>query len=258
AVSGIVSLSPAATDLVLALGLESRLAGVSTFDTHSSVKGRLPVVGDYQRIDWERLGAIKPSYLIVQGRPDRLPPGLADRCAKANIQLINIQIDRLADIQRTIDQLGETLHVRDDATRVNEQFTQSLRDLASDAPTTPAMIVTSDNGVSVAGQNNYLNDLLNIAGGENVIKASGYVTIDREKLLTLRPQVIVLLLPGASDAVKRQAISAFDDAGILPAVRDKRFLVIDAPDALIPGSRAPALAAAMAQALRPTPTPARP
>ena len=253
-----MSLSPAATDLVLAMGLNDRLVGVSTFETDPAVRGKKPVVGDYQRIDWEQIGALKPQYLIVQGKPDRLPPGLADRCRQANVTLINIQIDRLADIQKTIDQLGQSLIAKEASEKLNNEFTDALRSLSPDGKRLPAMIVTGDTGLSVAGRNNFLDDLLSAAGGENVVTADGYVTLDREKLLSLRPEVIVLLLPNATDAVKRKAVSAYDGLDDLPAVKHKRLLVIDRADALVPNSRAPQLAAEMATAIRAAQAPASP
>ena len=86
-----------------------------------------------------------------------------------------------------------------------------------------------------AGRNNFLNDLLNEAGGENVITTDGYPTLDREALAALRPRVILHLLPGADAAAREKAAKfwiAFQD---MPAVKEHRVYLFTEPYVMIPG-----------------------
>jgi iron complex transport system substrate-binding protein len=233
---GIVSLSPAATDLVMQLGLADRIVGVSAYEADAELKSRLPVVGDYERIDWERVAQLKPRYLIVQGQPDRLPAGLTERCAAMGIKLVNIQIDRLDDISlalvRLAGELGDEQAGLDAARRL-----QIALDAISTPNPTPALILLNENGKFVAGRDTFLDDLLTRAGGTNVIQSSGYPTIDQELLLTLKPETIFVLLAGSSDATVAEARMSVERAAVLPAVKNGRVFVVTRSDVLLPSYR---------------------
>src|SRR2546426_11082993 len=75
----LASLSPAATDLLVGMGAGDHLIAVSNFDAERDETRGLDRVGDYRTQDWEKLSALRPQKMIIQMRPDRLPPGLRDR-----------------------------------------------------------------------------------------------------------------------------------------------------------------------------------
>src|SRR5947209_7829870 len=89
----VASLVPAATDLILAMGLGNHLLAVSNFEPSRDPTRNLPRVGDYQTTDWERLRALHPDLMIVQIAPDRLPAGLVQRAQEMNIRLVNVKLD---------------------------------------------------------------------------------------------------------------------------------------------------------------------
>src|ERR1700761_5770609 len=60
------SLVPAATALIVLMGMGDHLVGVSNYDDLADLHlAGLPRVGDYQSIDWERMGEIRPDILIL-------------------------------------------------------------------------------------------------------------------------------------------------------------------------------------------------
>jgi len=115
-----------------------------------------------------------------------------------------------------------------------------------------AAIVIDDSGRGVAGRENYLNDALEAAGGENVIKASPYPSIDREILLADDPEVIFQLLPDASPQVQASAQELWKSMPNLQAVRNGRVHVFTDTWVLRPshhvGDLAERFAAALAEA----------
>lgn len=230
---GIVSLSPAATDLLVHLGLYDRIVGISSYEADPSLKSRLPVVGDYQRIDWETLAVLRPRYLIVQGRYDRLPPGLSERCHSMGIQLIDIQIDRLDDILLMLVKLAQALGLEqtglDTARRVQMQI-----DTVITPKRIPALILLNESGKFAAGKDTFLDDLLTRAGGENVLTTSGYPSVDREFLTTLEPQIVFVLLPGANDQTTHQAEKVIDQTRFSQRDEKPRIRTIRRSDVLLP------------------------
>lgn len=232
-----VSLSPAATDLILAMESADLLKGVSTYDQGKELAA-VPFVGDYENVDWERIASIKPSLMFVQSDPSRLPPGMQERAAKLGIELVILRIDRLTDIIVELDRigtaLGRTKQARELLHRIRQQL-EEVRTNVSAKPRVRTLLVVGLDGPSVAGRETFLDDLLEIAGGVNVVEAKGYVTIDREKVLELAPDAIVvfkpILAPGDSQAIDIFIRSVENT----PAVHKGRTVYLSGPNVLKPG-----------------------
>ena len=242
--------------MIVAMGLKDRIVGVSAWEADPELKKR-PVVGDYERVDWEKLSELRPGFLVVQGRVERLPPGLKQRSDQLGIELVDLQIDRLGDIDLAVKRLGSVLNESNAADAFVQAQRRRLSKYDNVAPNqaVPALIVHSENGKSVAGRDNFLDDVLQLAGGVNVIEAKGYVTLDQEKLLTLRPTVVFILMPGASEATVAAAIQSVKSVDTMPAVKDNRIIAITRADALLPASATPELVREFYEQLHPARSP---
>jgi ABC-type Fe3+-hydroxamate transport system substrate-binding protein len=259
AVKTVASLVPAVTDLIIGMGARDRLVAVSTYDRQRPDVESLPKVGDYQTIDWEQLQLIRPSLIVIDIRKDRLPPGFADRAAALGATPENIGIDRLAHVFDAIDRLGADLDLMDQAKAARTQLQgrlDAVRDRTSQKSLVRTLIVVGDSGQSIVGGDTYLDDLLQLAGGVNVaaMLKSRYPQIDRETLLSLKPDVIIQLLPNASPQEREQANRTWSQLPLIPAVAAGRVYTIDSWYALLPGWHVADLAERFAECLHP-PTP---
>lgn len=220
----VASLVPAATEMLIGLGAGDRLVAVSNFDVQREGTRGLPRVGDYQTTDWERLAALRPVSMVTQFAPDRLPPGLVQKSDELGIRLVNVKINRLDDIYTTMETLGQTIGNPAKGRDAVAALKQKLNDVAraSAGPRVRALIVLDDSGRGVAGQNNYLDDILTLAGGENVMRGvtTPYPSIDRELLFHLDPEVVFILLPDASAQVRTNAQRIWQSMPRLQAVRN--------------------------------------
>jgi iron complex transport system substrate-binding protein len=223
----IASLSPAATDLLIAMDAGPRLVGVSNYDAGREDAKHLPRVGDYQTIDWEKLAGLKPTVMVVQGRPERMPSGLQPRAASLGINVVNIQINNLGDIYAATTVLGNAMEAPANAQALVGSIRSKLdavRDRVKEKPKVRTLIVVDTSGQYVAGHTTFLSDLLEIAGGENVVpkKSGPWPSLDREMLLSLKPDVILQLLPSATPQVMDKAKAAWPGLADLPAVKNGR------------------------------------
>ena len=222
----VASLVPAATEILLGMGLGDHLVAVSNFDLPREGTRNLPKVGDYQTTDWERLAQLRPAAMITQFAPDRLPPGMQAKAEQLGIRLVNVQITRLDELYVTMTTLGEAAGERSKGQAAADALKDKLDDIArrgAKGRRVPALIVLDDSGRGVAGRNNYLDDLLTLAGGENVIRGKpfpmAYPSIDRETLLALDPEVIFQILPDASPQIRNAASRMWQNLPQLRAVR---------------------------------------
>lgn len=252
----VASLVPSATDILVEIGAGDHLVAVSTYDnTDRPELAGLPRVGDYQSVDWEQITALKPDIMIVFQAPDRMPAGLKQRADALGIKLVNSRPETLADLYKETSALGNLVKESSKAEKAIDRLSTQLRDvtmrIVNDKPVR-TLIITNDGGTGVAGQGTFLNDLLGIAGGSNVITTPGWTEIDEERLAALRPDAVIVLLPGVSVQVEQRARQIWAARTSLPAVADGRVYFINQWYALQPGFHVGALAHEMAQYLHPS------
>jgi len=249
----VASLSPAATDLIVGMGLADRLIAVSNYEPPRAETDKLPRVGDYRTADWERIGRLKPTLIITQYRDDKMPEGFRERCASLGISIFNRKIDSLDDAFNTIAELGAVLGEPEKAAAAQERWRQRMSALAArvgDRPRPRTLLVVGESGLSVAGPGTFLDNLLTAAGGHNALTGGpDYSTIDREKLSAIDPEVIIQLLPGASPQQIEQADAFWRSMPQLAAVKSGRVYKITDPDVLLPGFNCPRTAERFAEIL---------
>jgi iron complex transport system substrate-binding protein len=192
--------------LIIGMGAVDHLVAVSSFDTKRPEIAGLPVAGDYESTDWESLSAVKPAVLIVQMEESRIPQGFREHAASLGVTIVNVQIERLEDITRTMRQIGSAMNESakaDDAVQRFDGQLDAVRKRVARLPTVRTLICLNESGTSAAGPGTFLDDLLTIAGGQNVLASTSthWPHIDRERIAALAPAAVLILLPAATPQV---------------------------------------------------------
>jgi iron complex transport system substrate-binding protein len=235
----VASLVPTATDMILEMSAGAHLIAVSNWDASRAEIDHLPRVGDYRSIDWERITQLRPDLLIVQFRPDKMPAGLEDRTRELGIKLVNIKNNTLADIFDTLDQLGDAIDEREKshaaATALKAQLDEVKARVGGKPPVRTLITRSESSRLACVGGGNYLDDVLAIAGGSNVLGEgeNSYPEIDRERLLKLNPDAVLVLLPGATPQVVKQAEEFWRSVPQVSAVQNNRVHILTDSYALL-------------------------
>jgi ABC-type Fe3+-hydroxamate transport system substrate-binding protein len=251
----IASTVPAATDLIVGMGGGDQLVAVSTYDRGRPDVGSLPQAGDYQTVDWELLATLRPTVLLTFISPDREPAGFRERAADLHMQLLNVNVDRLADLDPAIDKLGTALDRPDlaaTAKRTLDGQFDAVRHRVAGLPIVPALVLLGPDATGVAGPGTYLDDALHLAGGTNAAARLGdrWPTVDRETLLSLHPAVVLQLMPDAKPQELSRAAATWAQ---LPAGAVGRVCPITDPYAEQPGWHLPEVADQFARCLHANP-----
>jgi iron complex transport system substrate-binding protein len=238
------------------MGAGDQLIAVSNYDVEREGITGLPRVGDYQTIDWEQLAALRPDVMLLAQKPDRMPAGVKQRADDLHIRLLNVKVDNLDDIFARLNELGDACNARAKADALAKHMHARLDELRARVASrekVSALLTLEENGLSIAGPQTYLDDLLTIAGGRNAAGTfkTPYPSIDREMLRSLDPQVVVQLLPNASPQMLEKAHQFWESEPNLRAVRDHRVVTIKDWYCLLPGSHTPDVAERIAAALHP-------
>jgi iron complex transport system substrate-binding protein len=194
----IVSTSPSITETVFALGLGDRVVGVSSYCRYPAAAARLPKVGSFLRPEAEVIARLRPDLVIVHAGPHNVPGQLA----ALGIATITVDRGTLASVYSSIRAIGTAAEASDRAARLIAQLEARLAAVRTAAATRPRKKVlvivgrqpgTLSDLVGV-GRGSYLNDLVTIAGGVNVLDQAGlpeYPRISMETVIRLDPDLIV-------------------------------------------------------------------
>lgn len=190
----VVSLVPAATEILLALGMRDRIVARNDFDGDASLQA-LPSVGGGLHPSMERLVAVGPDLVIrFEGEQDRATPSALDR---AGIAHVGVRPDRIDDVRRIVLQLGGIMGVPERAEALVAELDRELDEVRAGAPRTDRPRVAFLLGGSppwAVGPDTFLSELLEIAGGENVLADAGplYGPVSVETILARRVDLVLI------------------------------------------------------------------
>lgn len=196
--SRLISLVPSATETLLALGAGHLLVARTRYDTASAL-AHLPSVGGGLHPSLEAIVAAGPQVVVTfAGETD---PVTAARLEAAGIAVFRIRPESLGEIRRTIRDLGRLVGRDDRADSILAALDQELEALQrrlQGRPKVRAAWLLGGHPPWVAGPGSYLDEVLGLAGGENVFHdaPSPYLPVSLEEFLVRRIDLI-LVSPGA-------------------------------------------------------------
>jgi iron complex transport system substrate-binding protein len=254
----IASITPAGTDLVIGIGEGDRLVGVSNFDDDRQGTAGKPRIGDYQNINWEKLAGLDANVLLLQYALDRVPPYIQQRSADLGLKIVNLKLDTIDEICRGMVILGQATGDPQKGVAAAGILRAQLDSVArrvAGLPRMRALLVTDDENFALAGPGEFLDEALQIAGGQNAAEPLGkpYPEVDREMIMSLAPEVIIRLVPDGDQKpqVVERGKLIWDSLPDLPAVKNHRVYVLTDWYAELPGFRIGELAGKFADVLHP-------
>jgi iron complex transport system substrate-binding protein len=254
----VASVTPAGTDLLIGIGAADTIVGVSNYDDDRDGTSGKPRIGDYKTINWEKLSGLGANVLLLQYAPDRLPAYLQQQCAVMGIRILNLKLDTVDEIYTAMANLGDAVGDSARGRQAGEELRAKLAAIAQTVrglPPVRALIVTSDEGLSLAGPGEFLDELLTIAGGQNAAASLGkpFPSVDREMISAMAPDVVIRLVPDGDKTpqVVQQGDAIWQTMPDLPAVRNHRVYVVTDWYCELPGFRIAQLAQEFAGLLHP-------
>jgi iron complex transport system substrate-binding protein len=208
----IVSTFPSITETVYALGAGDRLAGVSDYCRYPEEALALPKVGSYLKPDLEKIALLRPDLVLIRDTAT-----FATGLNALGIRYVRIKIGSLADVYSMIRDVGAAIGAFTSARELNAKIRSRLdavrAEMASEPKTTVLIVVGRTPGLLsnlvAAGPSTYLSELLEIAGGRNVLPATAiaYPRISLETVVHWNPDVI-LDLSGMSESGDSEVLDA--------------------------------------------------
>ena len=247
----IVSIGPSITEFLFALGAGPRVVGVDDFSDEPAAAQRLEKVGGI-KVNFEKVVSLKPDLVLSVKFSD----GTIEKLASAGLLVLVVDPQSAGDVARTAILLGQAIGSDGEAmARDIQKRVDDVRSKTSAAATKPRVyheIDASDPAkIFTVGPGSYINDLIEIAGGQNIAAraTSAYPQLSAEEILRSDPEIIVLA--AADYSAKPEQVAARTGWAVISAVRNKRIVTI-APNLINrPGPRIGEAAEAYAKLVHP-------
>jgi ABC-type Fe3+-hydroxamate transport system substrate-binding protein len=231
----IVSLIPAATELLFAIGADSLVVGRTRYCDYPPAARAIPDLGDGIKPSIEAIVARHPDLVVLYNSGQNA--AVSGRLGELGIASLRLSTDALSDVPRVARILGRLTRHEKAADSVVSVFDTALAH-ATTSPTgarpTVLLLVWEQPPMTI-GQGSFLSELLERAGGRNlfadVSTSSGVVSI--EAVAARNPDLIFTTTEGPS------AFASRPEWQVVPAVRQRRFLRVTGSEFNRPSPRAP-------------------
>ena len=259
----IISLVPALTEMLFAIGAGPQVVAVSSYDTFPPEVASRPKVGALLDPDVERIFSLTPDLVITYGSQSDLRRQLE----RASIPMFDYRHAGLADVLTTLRALGRETGHDAAAGHLATEITRRLDAVKARTATAPAprtlLVFGREPGslrnMYVSGGKGFLHDMLGVAGGANVFAdvARESVQATTELILARAPDVIIEVRegPALADADVRARIADWDRLAAVPAVKARRVHILSGTGLVVPGPRVAAAVERLAGVLHPARTP---
>ncbi len=252
----IVSLSPATTEILFAVGAGSRVVATTSFDDYPPQAVGLPHVATYQGVDVEKIVGLGAD-LVVAGGNGFNPPDAIAKLRSLGIPVLVVYAPNVAGVLKDVSLVaaaaGEPAAGSALAASMRSGIDGIAKAVAADSKgPKPRVFYELDATKDIYGpaDNSFVTEMISLAGGDPITTGSPTVfSISLEKLVAADPQIIVL---GDSNyGVTADQVKARPGWEGMTAVRSGAIRGVDDTLVTRPGPRLVAGLFALARAIEP-------
>jgi len=228
----IVSMAPNLTEILFALELGDKIVGVAAGSDYPPDAQSKPKMGTFWQPSIEAVIAAKPDLVITLGFSQQR--NLAQRLERIGYRSLTVNIDSVNELYEAIKKIGE---VTDGGAQAGElvrntsEKLQSLSALVSGGDKVRVLWVVQREPLRVAGRNTFVNEMIELAGGENAIGPTvhKYPPISSEQVYACGADVIIEPAMTSKDlaAQRAGAVKYWGRFKNIGPVKNGRIYVID-------------------------------
>lgn len=213
----VVSLSPAVTEIIFALGAQDLLVGRTDFCVYPDAAAEIPSIGGISNLNIESILALKPDLVIsgsmvgkkVTDQMDAMGTPMVCVIEKPKFEALfdNITaIGKLVGKEHEADSLNQVLRCElrnlREADAIAESLPNSTHSTQAAVPSIYYVVGFGEGGNFTAGGNTFINDIIHMAGGRNIAEGIEGWSYSLEALMKENPDFII---------VRREDSAAFCD-----------------------------------------------
>ena len=240
----IVSLAPNLTEILFELELGDKIVAVSNDSDYPPEAAKINTMGTFWQPDVESIIMYKPDLAITLWFQQQ--QSVADTLSRLGYKVLSLKIETIDELFDAIEKIGISTGRSQQALKLISDIKQKLIDLQekfNSLNKKRVLWVIQAEPVRVAGRNTFINELIELAGGENAIGSTiqPYPPISTEEILSCKAEIIIQSAMGTDNIDKQQeaALLFWSNYSNLPAVKNNRIYVLDSDAVLRLGPRLP-------------------
>ena len=256
----IVSTAPSFTETAFALGAGDRVVAVSTYCHYPEKANQLPRIGSYLKPNVEAIARLRPDLVLVHAEQVQI----IEQFKALGLRVLPLRNNTLEEVMKSMRELGAALEIPASAVLLEQSIRARLKKLENSSrgkkPVSMLFVVGRTpgklDGMVVVGKGSFLNELIRVAGGRNVMANSPvtYPKISIEAVLRLDPDVIVDMgdMAETTGVTKTHTLAVeqlWKDQPGIRAARQGRVFAVAADIFVVPGPRVSEAAEAFSRML---------
>ena len=216
----IVSLTPSITETIYLLGEQDKVVGITSFCRRISKKQK--IVGTYLEPNIEEIVRLNPDIVFISKEGTRKE--IVEKIREFDIKVIVLNpANDFTELKQQFLELAKVLNKQEIAKKIIYEYETKISKLKRNK-SKRVLCIISFQPIFVASDKSYIGEIIRYAGGENVIKAKiSYPQVSIEKILELKPEVIILSTMGSTEYEIKKFFSQYKE---IPAVKNNKIFVV--------------------------------
>jgi iron complex transport system substrate-binding protein len=219
------------TEILFALGVGDRVAGVTSFCDYPPDARQKPIVGDTLKPSVEKIIALKADLVIISTASQ--VEALFQRLVELGTPVYVSNPRSIDGVLESITRIGALVGVPERASKVTDELRARIETVEARVANTsrpPVFVIVGTQPLMSAGAGSFITDLIHRAGGQSISAddSGDYPQYSIETVVAKRPEII-FLQAGGDELPPRLRET--------PAARSNRVYHIDDDLLLRPGPR---------------------
>jgi ABC-type Fe3+-hydroxamate transport system substrate-binding protein len=186
----IISIVPSQTELLFDLGLNEQIVGVTKFCIHPAGKVKhIAKIGGTKQLNIPAIHNLQPD-LIIANKEENEQSQVEELTKHYPVWISDIH--NLPTALDMIAKVGEITGREERANEIVKDISQQFLSLQPAQPKIKVMYLIWRKPYMAAGNNTFINSMLQLCGFENVLGAKRYPELSNDELIAAKPDVVLL------------------------------------------------------------------
>jgi len=225
----IISLAPGNTEILFALDLDEELVGVDNLSNYPEEVESIEKIGDAFNLNMEKIIELEPDLILtLKGNEEAVK-----EFENLGIAVYTLDANNIENVLEDIIEIGQLTNSFDTADKLVSEMQEKIDEIkelvadVSDEEKPKVFFMVWNEPMMSAGSGTFINNLIELANGINIVAADGlegWPEYSLEKLIEHDPDVIIA---PKSLAPTPETITADERFSSIKAVLENRVVVID-------------------------------
>jgi iron complex transport system substrate-binding protein len=231
----IVSLSPSNTEILFAVGAGDRVVGGTTYDTYPPEAVNLSKIGGFSSVNVEAVVNLSPDLVLAE---DGNGLDTINVLKKLDLKVVTVNPKTMDDILENIRLVGNITGNDAAAESLTADMTHQISDITDMTEDIPnsrkprVLYIVWHEPMYAAGAGSFPDDLIQMAGGMNIIEIEGWPVISIEDVVDKNPQIIICSGMGGGSYTIMEAITGNQVLAQTDAVKNNKVYPADDPNTI--------------------------